>query len=236
MKQATAASQGPALSRRAPATADQLKTVLVHSTPVAYVAADAKQMPLVADQRCRAVDLNNVPDGTRSPINDRDGVIPSVMDRVSFLMPIARAMPSAMINGHFRDGAARALVLIWIPLRHIVDASSARKTILRERDRLLGLANAGLRAMRSRQDLCLHIEIATALPADAGLTIQIAVDMRKLGSRSIANSVVSLLAPSLERLSGGMAGPARIARLAERHEVHACTASGRSLCAPTEGN
>lgn len=236
MKQATAASQGPALSRPTSATADQLKTVLVHSTPVACVTADAKQMPLVADQRCRAVDLENVQGGAIFPIKDHDHVTPSVIDRVSFLIPIDRTVPSAMINGHFRDVAVRTLVLIWIPLRHVVDASSARKTILREHDRLLGLANAGLRAMRSRQDLCLHIETATAMPADAGLTIQLAVDMRKLGSRSIAKSLVSLLAPSLERLSGGMAGPARIARLAERHEVHACTASGRSLCAPTEGN
>lgn len=180
----------------------------------------------------------NLPLGiaTNFRINDKDRLIPMVVEEPSIVAGASYAARLARSTGGFYTSSTPPIMIAQVQLVHIADPQHARHVILAARERILTLANEQSRSIvrlgGGAHDI--EVNLFEHSPMGAMLVVHLLVDCRDAMGANAVNAMAEAVAPLLEELTGGRAylrilsnlTDRRLARARVRVTPHALTRDG----------
>lgn len=138
-------------------------------------------------------------------INGRDVLVPmaveepSVVAAASFMAKLARAC------GGFETSSTRPLMRAQVQVLGLSDPQGARLALLRERERILTLANSRDKVLIQLGGGCQDIEVHVfpQTPRGPMLVMHLIVDVRDAMGANTVNTMAEAVAPLIEEVTGG---------------------------------
>ena len=156
-------------------------------------------------------------------VNDRDYLVPmaieepSVVAAASFMAKIVRQ------NGGFSASASQPIMRSQIQLLGISDPHHAKHRLLSARDEILELANSKDKTLLGLGGGCQDIEIQVFEDTRIGhmVVIHLLVDVRDAMGANTVNTMAELVAPLVEKMTGGESRLRILSNLADRRLARA---------------
>lgn len=160
--------------------------------------------------------------GVNFLINDRDYLVPMVVEEPSVVAAVSYAARLARYGGGFRTGSTEPIMVAQIQLLAVPDPQQATAAILAAEPRLLALANTSPTITR-RGGGPVEIEVRPLPQTPTGpmLIVHLLFDTRDAMGANVVNTAAEALAPALEELSGGRALLRILSNLSDRRRAWA---------------
>ncbi|MCE7980768.1 MAG: hydroxymethylglutaryl-CoA reductase, degradative [Caldilinea sp. CFX5] len=144
--------------------------------------------------------------GVNFLINDRDYLIPMVVEEPSVVAAVSFAARLARTGGGFRTGSTEPVMIAQIQLLAVPDAMAAEEAILAEKAVLLQQADTSPSiTARGGGPVDLIVRHLPQTPTGPMLIVHLLFDTRDAMGANAVNTAAETIAPTLERLSGGRA-------------------------------
>ncbi len=160
--------------------------------------------------------------GANFKINDRDYLVPMVVEEPSVVAAVSYAAKLARTAGGFRTGSTPPIMIGQVQLLDVPDFAAATAAILAEEEALLELADTSPTIKRlGGGPVDLEICEFASTPTAPMLIVDLLFDTRDAMGANAVNTAVEAIAPSLERLSGGRALLRILSNLTDRRRAWA---------------
>ena len=157
-------------------------------------------------------------------INDRDYLIPMVVEEPSVVAAASNAARMARVKGGFFASNTGPVMRAQVQVVNVVDPYSARLKLFEARERIMEIANAQDPMLISvgggMKDLEVHI-----LPTPGGtmVIVHLIVDTRDAMGANTVNTMAEALAPHIEQITGGKVYLRILSNLADKRLVRVRT-------------
>lgn len=160
---------------------------------------------------------------TNFTVNGKDYLIPMVVEEPSVVAAASFMAKLARSNGGFTARADRPLMRAQVQVLGITDPEGARHRILQEKDALMALANSRDTILIGLGGGCKDIEvhIFPSTPVGPMVVMHLIVDVRDAMGANTVNTMAELLAPEVERITGGNVRLRILSNLADLRIVRA---------------
>ncbi|MES1954259.1 3-hydroxy-3-methylglutaryl-coenzyme A reductase [Salinisphaera hydrothermalis EPR70] len=162
--------------------------------------------------------------GLNFQINDRDYLIPMVVEEPSIIAAVSSAAKLVRRAGGFTSRAERPMLIGQIQVVNVPHAAHAKQAILQSREEILNLANSLHPNMVARGGGARDIEVLThGATAEHGemLVVHLVVDTRDAMGANLVNTMCEGAAPLIEKISGGEVFLRILSNLTDRALVRA---------------
>lgn len=144
--------------------------------------------------------------GTNFLINDKDYLIPLVVEEPSIVAALSFAARLARSGGGFVTGSTEPVMIGQVQLLDVADHHRAEDAILAAQDELLAAANTSPTIARlGGGPRAIQVRHLPHTPTGPMLIVHLLFDCRDAMGANAINTAVEILAPRLETLSGGRA-------------------------------
>ena len=144
--------------------------------------------------------------GVNFLINDRDYLIPMVVEEPSVVAAVSYAAKLAREGGGFHTGSTEPVMIAQIQLLDVPDPAAAATAILAEKRVLLTLANTSPTiAQLGGGPIDIQVRQLPQTPTGPMTIVHLLFDVRDAMGANAVNTAAETIAPVLERLSGGRA-------------------------------
>ena len=163
--------------------------------------------------------------GVNFLINDRDYLIPMVVEEPSVVAAVSFAARLARTGGGFRTGSTEPVMIAQIQLLAVPDAAAAEEAILAEKPALLRQADTSPSiTARGGGPVDLQVRHLPQTPTGPMLIVHLLFDTRDAMGANAVNTAAEAIAPTLERLSGGRALLRILSNLTDQRRAWAAVA------------
>jgi hydroxymethylglutaryl-CoA reductase len=160
--------------------------------------------------------------GVNFLINDRDYLIPMVIEEPSVVAAVSYAARLARYGGGFRTGSTEPIMIAQIQLLGVDDFARAEAAILAEKAALLALADTSPSITRlGGGPVDLEVRPLPVTPTGPMLVVHLLFDTRDAMGANALNTAAETLAPRLEALTGGRALLRILSNLTDRRRAWA---------------
>ncbi|MCX6044111.1 MAG: hydroxymethylglutaryl-CoA reductase, degradative [Chloroflexi bacterium] len=144
--------------------------------------------------------------GVNFLLNQRDYLIPMVVEEPSIVAAVSFAAKLARDGGGFITGSTEPVMIAQIQLLDVPDLAQATAAILAEKATLLALANTSPTiAKQGGGPVDIEVRPLPQTPTTPMLIVHLLFDTRDAMGANAVNTAAETIAPVLERLSGGRA-------------------------------
>lgn len=144
--------------------------------------------------------------GVNFLINERDYLIPMVVEEPSVVAAVSYAARLARAGGGFRTGSTEPIMIAQIQLLDVPDPARAEAAILAEKAPLLTLADTSPSIrQRGGGPVDMKVRFLPNTPTTPMLIVHLLFDTRDAMGANAINTAAETIAPRLEELSGGRA-------------------------------
>ncbi len=144
--------------------------------------------------------------GVNFLINQRDYLVPMVVEEPSIVAAVSFAAKLARAGGGFITGSTAPVMIAQIQLLDVLDPAQATAAILAEKATLLALANTSPTiAKQGGGPVDIEVRQLPQTPTVPMLIVHLLFDTRDAMGANAINTAAETIAPVLERLSGGRA-------------------------------
>lgn len=168
-------------------------------------------------------------------INDRDYLIPMVVEEPSVVAGCSFAAKLAREGGGFRTQADDPVMIGQIQVVDLEDLDAAAEAVLAEKTDLMEAADCCDRVLVELGGGARDIEVRKLAKTPAGpmLVVHLLFDVRDAMGANAVNTACETLAPMIEDITGGRANLRILSNLADRRTATAeCTIPARVLQTP----
>ncbi len=144
--------------------------------------------------------------GLNFHINQRDYLVPMVVEEPSIIAAVSAAASLIRRSGGFTSDAETPLLLGQVQVLDLTNAHAARTELLRRKREIVDLANAQHPNMVARGGGARDVEVfLRGLTAEHGelLVVHLIVDSRDAMGANLVNTMCEAVAPLIEAISGG---------------------------------
>ena len=157
---------------------------------------------------------------TNFVINGRDYMIPMAVEEASIVAACSNAAKIARSTGGFTAEAGEPIIIGQIQLLDYGDADNARSSIMKNREKIINLANSRSKTLSKMNAGAKDIAIRVLSDSSKSMVIHLIVDVRDAMGANIVNTMCETVAPLIEEITGGRVNlrilsnltPQRIAR------------------------
>ena len=157
---------------------------------------------------------------TNFVINGRDYMIPMAVEEASIVAACSNAAKIARSTGGFTAEAGEPIIIGQIQLLDYGDADNARSSIIKNREKIINLANSRSKTLSKMNAGAKDIAIRVLSDSSKSMVIHLIVDVRDAMGANIVNTMCETVAPLIEEITGGRVNlrilsnltPQRIAR------------------------
>ena len=144
--------------------------------------------------------------GTNFLINNRDYLIPMVVEEPSIVAAVSYAARVVRSGGGFRTGSTEPIMIAQIQLLDVPDALAAEAAILDAKPQLLAQADTSPSiTARGGGPVDIIVRQLPQTPTGPMLIVHLLFDTRDAMGANAINTAAETIAPTLERVSGGRA-------------------------------
>lgn len=138
-------------------------------------------------------------------INGRDVLVPMAVEEPSVVAAASYMAKLARACGGFQTSSTRPLMRAQVQVLGLGDPQGARLALLRERDRILTLANSRDKVLIQLGGGCQDIEVHVFPDTPRGpmLVMHLIVDVRDAMGANTVNTMAEAVAPLIEEITGG---------------------------------
>lgn len=160
--------------------------------------------------------------GANFQINERDYLIPMVVEEPSVIAAVSYAARLARHGGGFHTGSTESVMIAQVQLLHVPDIEAACSALEAAKSELLQLANTSPTIARLGGGP-IDLEWRPLHETDAGpmLIVHLLFDTRDAMGANAVNTAAETIAPRLEQLSGGRVLLRILSNLADRRRAWA---------------
>jgi hydroxymethylglutaryl-CoA reductase len=162
--------------------------------------------------------------GLNFTINDRDYLVPMVVEEPSIIAAVSSAALLVRRAGGFTSVADEPLLIGQVQVLDVADPEAASERILDGKQRILDLANSTHPNMVARGGGALDVEVHRRGQSAANgelLVVHLVVDSRDAMGANLVNTMCEAIAPLIEELSGGRVFLRILSNLTDRAMVRA---------------
>jgi hydroxymethylglutaryl-CoA reductase len=164
--------------------------------------------------------------GVNMLVNERDVLVPMVVEEPSVIAAVSNAARLARAGGGFTAGSSEPVMVGQVQLLGVPDLAAASRAIQSAEDALGRLVDSQLAAMAARGGGFRGVEPRPLPDTPAGpmLIVHLLIDCVDAMGANVVNSAVEAAAPLLESLTGGRANLRILSNLSDRRMAWAeCT-------------
>lgn len=138
-------------------------------------------------------------------VNGRDVLVPMAVEEPSVVAAASYMAKLARACGGFETSSTRPLMRAQVQVLGLGDPQGARLALLRERERIVALANGRDRTLVELGGGCQDIEVHVFPDTPRGpmLVLHLIVDVRDAMGANAVNTMAEAVAPLIEEISGG---------------------------------
>lgn len=138
-------------------------------------------------------------------VNGRDVLVPMAVEEPSVVAAASFMAKLARENGGFETSSTRPLMRAQVQVLGLTDPHGARVALLRERERIVKLANSRDQVLISLGGGCQDIEahVFADTPRGPMLVLHLIVDVRDAMGANTVNTMAEAVAPLVEEITGG---------------------------------
>ncbi|CAM3685807.1 hydroxymethylglutaryl-CoA reductase, degradative [Bordetella flabilis] len=138
-------------------------------------------------------------------VNGRDVLVPMAVEEPSVVAAASYMAKLARACGGFETSSTAPVMRAQIQILGLTDPQGARLALLREKDRILALANSRDKVLVELGGGCRDIEvhIFADTPRGAMAVVHLIVDVRDAMGANTVNTMAEAVAPLVEEISGG---------------------------------
>lgn len=160
--------------------------------------------------------------GVNFLINQRDYLVPMVVEEPSVVAAVSNAAKLARDGGGFITGSTDPVMIAQIQLLEVPDMAQASARILNEKAMLLALANTSPTiAKQGGGPVDIEVRPLNQTPTAPMLIVHLLFDTRDAMGANAINTAAETIAPTLEQLSGGRALLRILSNLTDRRRAWA---------------
>ncbi len=152
-------------------------------------------------------------------VNERDYLVPMVVEEPSIVAAASAAAGLALGNGGFRASADESLLIGQVELRDVVDPEKVRSELLSRAAEIIAAANAVHPNMVARGGGVVGIEVHQV--SGSIMVLHLLVDTCDAMGANLVNTQCEAIAPLLESISSARAGLKILSNLTDRSLVRA---------------
>jgi hydroxymethylglutaryl-CoA reductase len=155
-------------------------------------------------------------------VNDKDYLIPMVIEESSVVAAASNAAKIARIKGGFKAECSEALMIGQIQVLHIPDVLEGAKEILTHKKQLLDLANSQDKILYDLGGGAKDLEVRILdSPIGKMIIVHVIVDVRDAMGANAVNTMCEALAPIVEEFTKGKVRLRILSNLADKRIVRA---------------
>lgn len=138
-------------------------------------------------------------------VNGRDVLVPMAVEEPSVVAAASFMAKLARENGGFETSSTRPLMRAQVQVLGLTDPHGARVALLRERERIVRLANSRDQVLIGLGGGCQDIEahVFADTPRGPMLVLHLIVDVRDAMGANTVNTMAEAVAPLVEEITGG---------------------------------
>ncbi|MFY4257423.1 hydroxymethylglutaryl-CoA reductase, degradative [Achromobacter xylosoxidans] len=138
-------------------------------------------------------------------VNGRDVLVPMAVEEPSVVAAASFMAKLARENGGFETSSTRPLMRAQVQVLGLSDPHGARVALLRERERIVKLANSRDQVLIGLGGGCQDIEahVFADTPRGPMLVLHLIVDVRDAMGANTVNTMAEAVAPLVEQITGG---------------------------------
>ena len=138
-------------------------------------------------------------------VNGRDVLVPMAVEEPSVVAAASYMAKLARACGGFETSSTRPLMRAQVQVLGLGDPQGARLALLRERERILALANSRDKVLIQLGGGCQDIEVQVfpETPRGPMLVMHLIVDVRDAMGANTVNTMAEAVAPLIEEITGG---------------------------------
>lgn len=138
-------------------------------------------------------------------VNGRDVLVPMAVEEPSVVAAASFMAKLARENGGFETSSTRPLMRAQVQVLGLTDPHGARVALLRERERIVKLANSRDQVLIGLGGGCQDIEahVFADTPRGPMLVLHLIVDVRDAMGANTVNTMAEAVAPLVEEITGG---------------------------------
>ncbi|CCH08892.1 hydroxymethylglutaryl-CoA reductase, degradative [Achromobacter xylosoxidans] len=138
-------------------------------------------------------------------VNGRDVLVPMAVEEPSVVAAASFMAKLARENGGFETSSTRPLMRAQVQVLGLSDPRGARVALLRERERIVKLANSRDQVLIGLGGGCQDIEahVFADTPRGPMLVLHLIVDVRDAMGANTVNTMAEAVAPLVEEITGG---------------------------------
>ncbi|MBL8608024.1 MAG: hydroxymethylglutaryl-CoA reductase, degradative [Myxococcales bacterium] len=153
-------------------------------------------------------------------VNDRDFVVPMVVEEPSVVAAASNAAKMARAGGGFRAEVDPPLMISQIQLTHVPDIDRARAALAEAEAEILARADRAVPGLVARGGGARGIEVRVLGDAtERMVVVHVIVDCRDAMGANLINSVAEAVADRLAELTGGRVGLRILSNLCDKRTV-----------------
>lgn len=143
--------------------------------------------------------------GGNFQVNGRDVLVPMAVEEPSVVAAASFMAKLARENGGFETSSTRPLMRAQVQVLGLTDPHGARVALLRERERIVKLANSRDQVLIGLGGGCQDIEahVFADTPRGPMLVLHLIVDVRDAMGANTVNTMAEAVAPLVEEITGG---------------------------------
>ncbi|MCB2102488.1 MAG: hydroxymethylglutaryl-CoA reductase, degradative [Rhodobacterales bacterium] len=156
-------------------------------------------------------------------VNGKEYLVPMVVEEPSIVAAASYMAKLARDGGGFTAGATQPLMRAQIQVLGVSDPEGARFRLLEQADALIEMANSRDKVLIGLGGGCKSIEVHTFPDTPVGpmVVMHILVDVRDAMGANTVNSMAEMLAPEVEKITGGQVRLRILSNLADLRLVRA---------------
>lgn len=164
-------------------------------------------------------------------VNDRDHVVPMVVEEPSVVAAASNAAKMARAGGGFRAEVDPPVMISQVQLVGVKDRGAAARAILEAKREVLALANAAVAGLVARGGGARDLEVRElGGPADEMIVAHVLVDCRDAMGANLVNTVAEAVADRLAALARARVGLRILSNLCDKRCVRVtCRVPARAL-------
>ncbi len=135
-------------------------------------------------------------------INQKDYLIPMAIEEASVVAACSNAARIARASGGFTSESSDPIMIGQIQIIQYDDYERVKTTILREKEKILKLANTRSRTLSSMNAGAKEIEVRILNDPNRSIVVHILIDVRDAMGANVVNSMCEAVAPYIEEITG----------------------------------
>lgn len=159
---------------------------------------------------------------TNFQINERDYLIPLVVEEPSVVAAVSNAAKLFRVGGGFRTSSDEPIMIGQIQVLELRDLEAARAKVLENKPELLALANevGGSIIKRGGGAIDLEVRLFPDTAIGTMMVVHLLYDTRDAMGANAINTAVEHIAPTIESITGGRVNLRILSNLTDRRKAY----------------